>query len=152
LSESDTIVVQIDDSQLAELEMRLQLLAMTGEQVTGSRDLSTSLPGVNRNMRIILGQIPGMRQAIQYYFRLRWLERGVKDVERIGGISGYGNLALIILATTIILFEQAMRIMRDVERTQKEYELKIRKERGWSRAEFEIGVKNWEEYLRGEPP
>ena len=64
-------------SQLPQLGRELSAM----ERIAG-----TDLPGINREMRIILGQIPGMREAMQVLFTVKRLQRGVGKTLETGAI------------------------------------------------------------------
>lgn len=78
------------------------------------------LPTVNREMRVLLGQVPGARQAIQYYFRLRRLQRAAELAT--GATPAFGPLWITILATAVILLTQ-------VQRSHKQWERRVREDR-----------------------
>lgn len=110
---------------------------------------TTDLPGINRELRLIVGQVPGMRQVMQYYFRLKRLQRGVGKLTELNTML---PLALSLIATAIILFQEAQRWNERIERREKEYEMMIRRYRGWSETEFDKNMETWELYSRGIPP
>lgn len=140
----EPIIIEIDDSQLDVALLKLDLIGQTAKKTVGSKRLDTKLPGINRELRLILGQLPGMREVMQYYFRVKRLERGTL----LGGV----NLYLTLIATTIILLRQMQRYRQQIERETKRYELMVRRARGWTQREFVKGRREWENYLRGLPP
>jgi len=140
----EPIIIEIDDSQLDVALLKLDLLGQTARKTVGRKSLDTVLPGINRELRLILGQLPGMRQIMQYYFRVKRLERGML----LGGTQFY----LTLIATTIVLLRQMQLYRRQIERERKRYELMVRRARGWTHEEFVKGTKEWENYLRGLPP
>jgi len=109
---------------------------------------TTSLPGVNRELRLILGQAPGMRSVITSYFRLKRLQRSLGQFITTGESL---NLTLTLIATAIILLKSAINYQQNIERQQQDYELFIRRERGWTAQEFVKGRANWEEFYRSMP-
>lgn len=147
----EPIIIEIDDSQLDAALLKMNLLGQTAKKTIGGREreLASALPRINREMRLILGRLPGMRQAIQLVFRARRLERGIL-LQKLGAGSTQFYLALI--ATTIILLQQMQRYRQQIERETKRYELMVRRARGWTHEEFVKGTKEWENYLRGMPP
>ncbi|GAG45622.1 unnamed protein product, partial [marine sediment metagenome] len=62
----ETIIIEIDD---AELEVAIATLRpVTGQLERMQYQLGTTdLPSINRNLRIILSRIPGMRTALRLY-------------------------------------------------------------------------------------
>jgi len=109
---------------------------------------ATDLPGVNRELRLILGQIPGVRGLIASYFRLKRLQMGLGKFIETGESL---NLTLTLIATAIIILKWAMSYQEKIDRQQRDYELFIRRERGWTQQEFDRGRANWEEFYRGMP-
>jgi len=150
MAASDTIIVEIDDTDLEAYLMRLELLDQMSYNVTGSREpLKETLPGIDRNMRVILGRIPGMREAIQMYFRVRYLERGIEKIPT----EGFTFLGLTLLATAIILFQRAMQFKEDIERDRENYERLVRESLDISYKEYmdmDVKVKGlaseWDEF------
>lgn len=109
---------------------------------------TADLPSINRNLRVILGQIPGMRQLIQYYFRVSWLQKSVGKFVEAGTVM---PLVLTLLATAIILFRQAEMHQRRAKLQAERYELYVRKAKSWTHDEFTKGTKEWESYARSLP-
>jgi len=145
----ERVIVEIDDSQLDEALLKLDLLGTKASTIIGGggrggKKLDSALPGINRELRLILGQIPGMREAMQYYFRLKRLERGMA----LGGTQFY----LTIIATALVLIRELQEQQRRVERRKVELEMMIRKYRGWTQEEFERNMEIWKQYSRGLPP
>lgn len=141
---TERIIIELDDSQLDASLAKIIVVGGEGEKITGTRNLAKGLPTINRELRLILSQVPGLREAISYWFRIRRLARGVD----IGGVQLY----LTLLATFIILFKQVQAYQDRLDRRQREYERRIRQARGWTHEEFLKGVESWEEYARGMPP
>ena len=155
----DTIIVDIDDSALENLMIRLELLGVTSQEITGSRDLGKALPSIDRNLRLILGRVPGMRQAIQAYFRLSWLETGMlksplrlkMGLEPLAAGMSYGPLILIVMATALILLETIQRYFKDMQQRQTDYENFLMRERGWTRTELADNYARIHNYTRSFP-
>lgn len=154
----DTIIVDIDDSALEETLMKLQLIGVLGQETTGSPDLGKSLPIINRNLRIIMSQAPGMRQAIQAYFRLGWIESGILKSPlrtRLGfaplPVMSYGPLILTLIATAFIVLEQVQRYFRNMQMQQQRYEAYLMRERGWTRDELKDNYSRIHNYTRSFP-
>jgi hypothetical protein len=146
----DTIIIEIDDSQLDIALVKLDLLGTQTTRVFGRAEpLRSSLPTINREMRVILGQLPGMRQAIQLLFRAKRLERGLL-IRALG--EGSMQLYLTLIATAIVLIQQIQAHQRRLEKAQRDYENRIRRARGWTQEEFIRGRQDWENYLKGLPP
>jgi len=134
MSESDVIKVTIDDSELDAALAKIQQIVTLSAEATGTGAGATGggvtgLPGINRELRLILGQLPGMREAIQVYFRLSRAMRGFQK--------GDMALYLTVLATAILVFKQAITYLESVEREKQEYAEFIRRERRLSKREYE---------------
>ena len=146
----DEIIINIDDSQLTNLLVKMDLLEKSAVKTIGrGAKFTSALPSVNRELRVLLGRIPGMREAVQLLFRAKRLERGLA-LKKLG--EGSEQLFLSILATAIILIQTIDMHQKRVERTQKEYERLLRRSRGWTQEELVRGRQEWENYLKGFPP
>ena len=145
----DAIIIEIDDSQLDIALIKLDLIGSLAKKTTGRVKLDRVLPSINRDMRIILTQMPGMREAVRLLNRARILERGV--LLRQAG-KGSLSLYLSVISTAIILIREIQIHQKRLERTQEEYENLIRRQRGWTQEQLVQGRQDWENYLRGLPP
>ena len=146
----ERVIIEIDDSQLDVALIKLDLLGQQATKVIGrGTKLTSALPSINREARLILGQLPGMREAIQLLFRAKRLERGL--LLRAAGEGSMG-LYLTLIATAIILIKQIQMHQKRLERAQRDYENRIRRARGWTQEEFVRGRRDWENYLKGLPP
>ena len=146
----ERVIIEIDDSQLDVALIKLDLLGQQATKVIGrGTKLTSALPSINREARLILGQLPGMREAIQLLFRAKRLERGL--LIRAAGEGSMG-LYLTLIATAIILIQQIQQHQRRLEQAQRDYENRIRRARGWTQEEFIRGRRDWENYLKGLPP
>ena len=88
----EPIIIEIDDSQLDAALMKLDLLGTKASGILGGggrggKKLDTVLPGINRELRLILGQVPGMREAMRYYFILKICFFQVLQPEILTGFS-----------------------------------------------------------------
>jgi hypothetical protein len=147
---SEEIIISIDDSQLDAALIKMDLLGQMATKAVGrGRSLDYTLPTINRELRVILGRLPGMREAIQLLFRARRLERGL--LLRAAG-EGSMSLYLTLIATALVLIQQIQAHQRRLERAQRDYENRIRRARGWTQEEFIRGRRDWENYLKGLPP
>jgi len=150
----EPIIIVIDDSQLDAAIMKLDVLGSKASDIIGGggrggKKLNTVLPGINRELRLILGQVPGMRDAMRYYFALKRLERAKAHMDL--GLGAIMPAYLAIWATAIILIREILRLQRKTEQQKKELEMMIRKSRGWTHEEYERGRAEWEEYNRSMP-
>ena len=146
----ETITINIDDSQLQMVDMQLALIVEKTQKVVGrGKKLDTVLPSINREMRLILGQYPGMRQMMQMLFRAKRLERGVL-LKKLG--EGSTQLYLTLIATAIVLIKTIQQHQRRVEAAEKRFEMMVRRAKGWTHEEFVKGTNEWENYLKGLPP
>jgi len=164
----DVIKVEVDDTELdltiAKLKqaqtMSTQAFNTTnlvkGSKITGQelKELKTELaviselnlkdlPSINREMRLLLGQLPGMRQAIWAYFRLKRLARGFE----LGG----WQLYVTLLASALILIKSIMSYQRKMEQNQRNYEFFLMRERGWTREEMRANYSRVHNYMRSMP-
>ena len=147
----DRIFIDIDDGgQLDSYLIKLDLATQQATKIVGrGKRLDRVLPSINRDMRIILTQMPGMREAVRLLNRARILEQGV--LLRQAG-EGSLRLYLSVIATAILLIQEIKIHQKRLERAQREYENRIRRARGWTQEEFIRGRRDWENYLKGLPP
>ena len=148
----EPIIIEIDDSQLDVALMKLDLLgtkasAIIGTEGRGGTKLDIALPGINRELRLILGQVPGLRNIMRYYFAIKRLERG-KAYLKIGETL---PALLTVVATAIIVLRELQQYQRRIEREKTDLEMLIRKSRGWTHDEYVRGQSLWEEYRKGMP-
>lgn len=147
MSEEDTIRVNIDDSDIDAAIAKIQTMMALSAEATGDgaggRPGAKGLPGINRELRLILSQVPGAREAIQVYFRLSRMVRGFGA----GGI----NLYLTILATIVLAFKMFLQHEEDVKRERARYESYIRRERKITHDEFTALEAKWSEAARSRP-
>ena len=99
---------------------------------TGAEDL----PSLNRNARILLGRIPGMRAAIQLFFRFKLQMKSL----------GPGEIALLLttLANLVLLMKWIQKRDERARREKEKYEAWIRKERGLTKEGYDKLMKEWE--------
>jgi len=164
----DIIKIEIDDTELDATIAKLQQAQsismqafntsdiVRGSKITGQelKELKTELavvselklkdlPSINREMRLLLGQVPGMRQAIWMYFRLKRLARGFE----LGG----WQLYVTLLASALILIKSIMSYQRKMEQNQRKYENFLMRERGWTREEMRANYSRVHNYTRSVP-
>ena len=105
------------------------------------------LPSINREQRILLGTIPGMRQAMRIYFNVKRLALGLEA----GGLTLFLGIAVAALITA----QQVFTAQKRIERKQAEYDAFLRRERGLSMVEFSAMVnrpqKERSSYFWGSP-
>ena len=133
-------------------DLVFSLIPVTGEMDILTYQVAqlglTSLPGINRELRLILGQIPGMSALMRQYFNLKRVQRGLgKFLVSAEGLP----LTLSLIATAILLLKSVMDYQKNIERQQRDYEVFIARERGWTHQEFVKGRANWEEFYRSLP-
>ena len=104
-------------------------------QIAQNEALLDQMPTINREMRLILGQVPGLRGAINAYYRLRRLARGID----IGGFQLY----ITIIATAILMLKFILNQVQEARRREKEYERLIREYKQMTHAEF-VAIRNKE--------
>jgi len=143
---TERIIVEIDDSQLDSVLGRLTTVSTVAKATTGSTRLDQQLPTINREMRVILGQLPGMRQVIQGIFLARREMRGFAK----GGFGGV-SFWMATVANILILLREIGVIRRRMEREQREFEKFIMNTRRFSKEEFDRERVLWKYYLRGQP-
>ena len=143
---SERIIIEIDDSQLDSVLGRLQTVSTVAKATTGSTNLADRLPTINREMRVILGQGPGMRQLIQGIFLARRELRGF-DKGGIGGMPFW----LASVANVLILLREIGIMRRRLERERAEFERFVMKSRGFTKEEFDRERVLLKYSLRGQP-
>lgn len=105
------------------------------------------LPSINREARILLGQLPGLRSLMRAYFNIKRLGRGLEA----GGLELYMSIAVaaILIATSVLNAQKRM------EQKQVEYDAFLRREKGLSLLEFNALVerpeKERQSYFWGAP-
>ena len=140
---SERIIVEIDDSQLDSVLGRLQTVSTVAKATTGSTRLDQRLPTINREMRVILGQLPGMREAIQGMFLVRRQLRGIA----LGGPSFW----LAIITNILILLGEIGQIQRKLERERAAFERFVMRSRGFTKEEFDRERVLLKYSLKGQP-
>ena len=140
---TERIIVEIDDSQLDSVLGRLQTVSSVAKATTGSTRLDQRLPTINREMRVILGQLPGMREVIQGIFLARRELRGIS----IGGISFW----MATVANVLILLREIGVMRRRLERERAEFERFVMKSRGFTKEEFDRERVLLKYSLKGQP-
>jgi len=169
----DRIVVEVDDTEIdvaiAKLKQAITLASTIG---TRNLDVATrelgdfglfwnkidqeilatqeragfdyrDLPAINREMRIIVGQIPGMREAMRVYFMARRVMRGFE----IGDV----QLGLSLIATAILLIKWNDTRIKALEREKRRREAFIRKERGLTHEQYLNLMEEWQVEFRRIP-
>lgn len=118
------------------------ILADKVEEVEAT-GLLDQLPTINREMRLILGQVPGLREAMAIWFRIRRLARGV-DV-------GDTTLLLTIIATAILLIRAVIERQQMMERNQQRYDTFIRRSRDLTVEEYKKLTGTRQSFWRSRP-
>ena len=147
---TERIIIELDDTELASALAQIIVIGNEGQSITGSKNLAQSLPSINREMRIILGQVPGMREGMRTYFNLKRLLRPI-GVEDEALVVDKLELALGLAATILIVVRALMQRQERIERRQRQYESFIRRERGLSSAQWRAEASAWESYFRSTP-
>ena len=111
------------------------------EQLTGVA--FKDIPTINREVRILLGQVPGMRSGMRVFFNLRRLLRGF-DV-------GDMQLALSVLAVAVILMKWLIQRQATLERQEQQHEALIRRERGLTHDQYLNLMTEWQGFYRRRP-
>ena len=76
-------------STLPKKKLEAMTLSKILKQVRSNRDISLQdLPTVNRDIRLLLGQMPGMRTAFSYWFQLRRTVRGAELLQAAPALRG----------------------------------------------------------------
>jgi len=140
-------------TQRATEQLQFRLIPVTDEMAVLRYRLAQlgmkDLPSLNREMRVILGTIPGMRQAMQGYFGFK------REYTAIGatietGVVGPG-LILATLTTIILLLRTFESQMKRIRQKQQEQDRWIRRTTGMYREEYDRKRKLWEHYARSKP-
>jgi hypothetical protein len=111
------------------------------ERVTGVA--FKDIPTINREVRILLGQVPGMRTAMRTFFNIRRLLRGF-DI-------GEMQLAISLLVVAVLLMRWLGERQRRLERQQRDYEMFIRRERGLTHDQYVNLMTQWQGFYRRRP-
>lgn len=139
----ETIIIEIDDVELQSVMATMRPVTSQLEKM--QYELGTvDLPNISRNLRIILSRVPGMRQALRLYTRLEQTTIGFAR----GGIHPY----MAILTTILVLYREVNLIIKRIERRDKEYEMMIRRYRGFTHDEYLAEMERWKLYSRSIPP
>ena len=85
-----------------------------------------------------------LREAIAYWYRIRRLQRGIV----VGGMGFY----LTIIATAIILLKEVQQHQQRIERRERDYEMLVRRYRGFTHDEYLAEMERWKLYSRSIPP
>jgi len=100
------------------------------------------LPSVNRELRLILGQIPGVRILINDYFRLKRIQRSigvaVDESRMLRDVLSNPQFVLTMVATMILILKSIMTYFEKLKRERLLYEEFLRRERGLSKREFDM--------------
>jgi len=172
VSESDIIKVLIDDTELDRALFKANQIILKEGKIMGGkttlssrklwsdwrafsdsfdeqdRKLTSQLPGINREARILLGQVPMMREAMTVYFRMRRLMHGYNQY--LEG-EGLGTLYLTLAATAVLLLQQVLAMQRRIRQDQQQYEAWIRRSRNLTHDQYVDLQKEWQSYSRGRP-
>lgn len=172
MSSDDTIKVEVDDTEVDMLIAKLkQAMTLEGTitKKAGTSDarklmnewralerlwagmvadpetksLYERLPSINREMRILIGLLPGGYEAQRQYFNLKRLARGFAE----GDVALY----LSVITTAILILRQVMEIQKRIERRQQEQEMYIRREKGLSHDEYVKWKSDADAYFRSKP-
>ena len=150
----ETIIIEIDDSQLDVALIKLDLMGSLAKKTTGKKNLKEGLPGINREMRLILGRFPGMRQALQAYFRIKRIQMGLDFGSKAAFLASASSFQgmLTLIATTLILVQWLMEQEKQRKKAEKQLRLFIMRERGLNKAGYKQILFDWQKTLRGLPP
>jgi len=118
-------------NEMEVLQYRLSQLALT------------DLPTANRELRVILGLVPGAREGLQVLFRLRRAQRAMRETIETGTLLT-PNLILTLVATMTLTLRAVWKYYMMIERDKREYEKMVRQYRGWTKEEFDENMKLWE--------
>lgn len=172
MSESDIIKVLIDDTELDRALFKANQIIIKEGQITGGktklsskklwsdwrafsdsfdaedRKLMDDLPGINRDMRMLIGMVPGGREATRVYQRLNW----VMDRYAAGATDGsFGGFYLAVAVTALMLLKQIQGMIRRMRMEQQQYEAWIRRSRNLTHDQYIDLQKEWQSYSRGRP-
>jgi len=168
---SEKIVIEIDDAALDESIAKLEGAAsMKGDisemsweanqadMYMRSMDMTMQeIPSMNREMRMMLGHIPGVREGLMLMNRFKALQRDMS--EGFGGaeFAMSPNVMLDLIVLAIMLFTEAGRLWEEAQKARTEYRALIREYTGlktiadidrWITADEQKG----NSYLSGVPP
>jgi len=118
-------------------------------QARGDWSIS-DLPGINREMRIIIGQIPEMRDAMRHYFAIKrllgpiTLEKGIVMVDQ-------AQLMLGIIATLIVYINWLESWRRKMDQNLRDYETFIKDARRLNYEQWKVERDYWLSPFRSSP-
>jgi len=103
---------------------------------------AANLPTVNRELRLILGQIPGMRDIMDDYFQLKRLQRGV------GIATAEGTLLSPTLIMTLIAV--AVQLLTTIRAWNERIRIEKRQQERLIRSYKELSHKEYTEIIKTE--
>ena len=113
------------------------------------------LPSINREMRLIAGQVPGMNMLMATWFRIRRIQlsiaKGTAEAESLREFLLHPQVVLTILATAILLIRMVLQHQERIRRERRDYERLIRSYKGWTHEEFETEMSRRSMYVRRFP-
>lgn len=105
----------------------------------------TNLPSINRELRLIANQVPGMDRTIDAYFRLKRVQRSVgiaiEDQTSLGAALLHPQMLLTLIATAILLIGAIKTYYRGLKIEERNYERLIRSYKDLTHAEFQTTLK-----------
>ena len=158
---TERIIVEIDASELELVLLKLETISDLTKDLFGGagggggrgRSLGTVLPGINRELRLIVGRVPGMRIVMHGYFALTRGKRAYRkfvspDYSRHEGTMA---VALTAAATVLLLVQRVQQMIKEIERQEEKFRLFVMQSRNFTRGEFERENVLWKYYLKGQP-
>lgn len=157
---TERIIIEIDDHQLDLVLQKLDAVGTISNRLLGGgtggggkQPLGRVLPGINRELRVLLGQIPGMRNAMQGYFMLTRGERAYRkfispDYTRMEGLTA---VALTTAASMIILIQRVQQVIKQMKDEEERFMRFVMQARQLTRQEFERDRVLQRYYLKGQP-
>ena len=150
---SERIIIEIDDTQLQVALALTHELSNVSKKITRGKSLDLALPAINRELRVMLGQLPGMRNAVQLYFLVRRQERAYRIATDASIKPELGMMPLLLgtLANVLILWGQVKIALDRLKRQEDEFKNFVMKTRNLTLEEFDRERVLWKYYLKGQP-
>jgi len=150
---SERIIIEIDDTQLQVALALTHELSNVSKKITRGKSLDLALPSINRELRVMLGQLPGMRNVVQLYFLVRRQERAYRIATDASIKPELGMMPLLLgtLANVLILWGQVKIALDRLKRQEDEFKNFVMKTRNLTLEEFDRERVLWKYYLKGQP-
>lgn len=161
LSYQTTIGARDTTSTRKQMSAFADFMRLSSQEIAGTEQSlleafgTADLPAINRELRLVTGQIPGVRNVISAYFRLKRIQRSVgvaiEADPALRAVLLHPDMVLTILATAILITRALWDIYTRNKQREREYAEFVRREKGWTRAEFDRYMGKQRSYIRSIP-